>query len=75
MKDQYDQATLELPGLDTIQPNHQENGRRNNGTNRKAMRPQQQLSLLEVFGPTDTTGLPAWVNDDNLDLSGLPKWR
>ncbi len=75
MKDQYDQATLELPGLDTRQSPAQETTRKGANNARKAMRPQEQLSLLEVFGPTDTTGLPAWVNDENLDLSGLPKWR
>lgn len=75
MKDQYDQATLELPGLDTLQPSNADNGRRTNSNKSKAMRPQEQLSLLDVFGPTDTTGLPIWANDENLDLSGLPKWR
>lgn len=75
MKDQYDQATLELPGLDTRQAPNQESSRKSPANSRKAMRPQEQLSLLEVFGPTDNTGLPAWVNDDNLDLTGLPKWR
>ena len=33
---------------------------------------QEQLELLE---PTDTTGLPIWVRDDNLDLTDLPVWK
>jgi hypothetical protein len=33
---------------------------------------QEQMELLE---PTDTTGLPIWQNDPNLDLTGLPVWR
>jgi hypothetical protein len=32
---------------------------------------QEQISLLEE---TDTSGLPVWRRDDNLDLTGLPVW-
>jgi hypothetical protein len=30
---------------------------------------------MELLEPTDTTGLPIWVRDDNLDLTGLPVWK
>lgn len=36
---------------------------------------QEQLDLLAALGPTDISGLPAWVNDENTDLTGLPIWR
>jgi len=75
MKDNKDYATLELPGFaeplveapelrkNTIQPK------------RCKIAKQVQLSLLETLGPTDISGLPAWVNDENTDLTGLPVWR
>jgi hypothetical protein len=75
MKDNKDNATLELPGFGTpafVAPEPRKPpalAQRNKG------KKQQQLNLLEVLGPTDRSGLPAWVHDENTDLTGLPVWR
>ena len=75
MKDYKDNATLELPGF--AEPAFTEpEVRKNSGqTKRNRTTRQEQLDLLEALGPTDLSGLPAWVNDDNTDLTGLPVWR
>lgn len=75
MKDYKDNATMELPGFDEPAFEVQEIRKGNTKPrDRKTMR-QEQLDLLAVLGPTDTTGLPAWVHDENTDLTGLPVWR
>ncbi|MFZ6872928.1 hypothetical protein ACO0LF_12770 [Undibacterium sp. Di27W] len=75
MKDNKDHATLELPGFGApasllpdvrkpVKPAQRQRGKK-----------QEQLELLDTLGPTDRTGLPAWIQDENTDLTGLPVWR
>lgn len=76
MRDKKDNATIDLPGFEpaaplvapavvpAVEPKRAPRPRRT------AMK-QEQLTLLEE---TDTTGLPVWRRDDNLDLTGLPVW-
>ncbi len=72
MRDKKDNATIDLPGFEAaaplepsvVEPKRTPRPRR---TNLK----QEQLTLLEE---TDTSGLPVWRRDDNLDLTGLPVW-
>jgi hypothetical protein len=74
MKDNKDHATLELPGFGEpafLLPET----RKPVPAPRQRGKKQEQLDLLDVLGPTDRTGLPAWVHDDNTDLTGLPVWR
>ncbi len=71
MRDKKDQATLDLPGFDpdvtpTLEPKRVLGSR----SKRPALK-QVQLELLE---PTDSSGLPVWQRDENLDLTGLPNW-
>ena len=75
MKDSKDNSTMELPGFSP--PSVQENSIKKNAVRQKQGKAlkQEQLELLEVFGPTDLSGLPAWVHDENTDLTGLPVWR
>ena len=75
MKDNKDNATLELPGFDTPILQSQEARRAAAQPRRNKMGKQVQLELLQVLGPTDVSGLPAWIKDENTDLSGLPVWR
>lgn len=72
MRDKKDNATIDLPGFEpaaplevsVVEPKRAPRPRR-------APMKQEQLTLLEE---TDTTGLPVWRRDDNLDLTGLPVW-
>ena len=73
MRDKKDNATFDLPGFEPAAPLEagageiQRTTARPRGTSLK----QEQISLLEE---TDTSGLPVWRRDDNLDLTGLPVW-
>ncbi|MBQ5941647.1 MULTISPECIES: hypothetical protein [unclassified Massilia] len=77
MRDKKDNATFDLPGFEPAAPldpalaptlvTEPKRGPRP----RRATLKQEQLQLLEE---TDTTGLPVWRRDDNLDLTGLPVW-
>ncbi|MFC3458612.1 hypothetical protein [Massilia haematophila] len=76
MRDKKDNATIDLPGFEPAAPlvapavaPHPEPKR--TPRPRRAAIKQEQLTLLEE---TDTTGLPVWRRDDNLDLTGLPVW-
>lgn len=75
MKDNKDNATLELPGFAAPALQSQETRRTSTQPRRNKMGKQVQLDLLQVLGPTDVSGLPAWIKDENTDLSGLPVWR
>lgn len=75
MKDYKDHATLELPGFGAPAFLFPETKKPTKPAQRKRGRKQEQLDLLEVLGPTDRSGLPAWVHDENTDLTGLPVWR
>ena len=76
MRDKKDNATFDLPGFEPAAPldpalaPHTE-PKRSGPRPRRATLKQEQLQLLEE---TDTTGLPVWRRDDNLDLTGLPVW-
>jgi len=72
MRDKKDNATIDLPGFEAAAP--LETGvvePKRASRPRRATPKQEQLLLLEE---TDTTGLPVWRRDDNLDLTGLPVW-
>ncbi|HBI70510.1 hypothetical protein QPK31_08680 [Massilia sp. YIM B02769] len=72
MRDKKDNATFDLPGFEAaapLEPSVVEPKRASRP--RRASMKQEQLTLLEE---TDTTGLPVWRRDDNLDLTGLPVW-
>ncbi|MBK1891138.1 hypothetical protein Undi14_13955 [Undibacterium sp. 14-3-2] len=75
MKDYKDNATMELPGFGEpafeVPEVRKGNTKPRQGKNIR----QEQLDLLAALGPTDISGLPAWVNDENTDLTGLPIWR
>jgi len=80
MRDKKDNATIDLPGFEPAAPldsgsveaavDHTVERKRTPRPRRTGMK-QEQISLLEE---TDTTGLPVWRRDDNLDLTGLPVW-
>jgi hypothetical protein len=75
MRDKKDNATIDLPGFEPAAPLEagalaQVDARRAPRPRRTGMK-QEQISLLEE---TDTSGLPVWRRDDNLDLTGLPVW-
>jgi len=76
MRDKKDNATIDLPGFEPAAPLvvpavvHNAEPKRTPRPRRATMK-QEQLTLLEE---TDTTGLPVWRRDDNLDLTGLPVW-
>ena len=78
MRDKKDNATIDLPGFEAAAPLEagaaaqaaQLDSKRAPRPRRTGMK-QEQISLLEE---TDTTGLPVWRRDDNLDLTGLPVW-
>ena len=71
MRDKKDQATLDLPGFSPAVAPTQEPKRAPGGRIKKATLKQVQLELLD---PTDSSGLPVWERNDNLDLTGLPNW-
>jgi hypothetical protein len=75
MRDKKDNATIDLPGFEAAGPVAADvppvEPKRAAPRARKAGFKQEQLLLLEE---TDTTGLPVWRRDDNLDLTGLPVW-
>ena len=75
MKDSKDHSTMELPGFSA--PETPEVNAKKIPARQKQRRTlkQEQLELLESLGPTDLSGLPAWVHDENTDLTGLPIWR
>ena len=72
MRDKKDNATIDLPGFEPAAPLETGNVefRRPVPRSRRTLK-QEQISLLEE---TDTSGLPVWRRDDNLDLTGLPVW-
>jgi hypothetical protein len=72
MRDKKDNATLDLPGFGPAAPMEPEPKHASQPRKRRPAMKQEQMELLE---PTDTTGLPIWQNDPNLDLTGLPVWR
>ena len=79
MRDKKDNATIDLPGFEQAAPLAvsvaaglaQPDSPRRPPRPRRTTLKQEQISLLEE---TDTTGLPVWRRDDNLDLTGLPVW-
>jgi len=78
MRDKKDNATIDLPGFEPAAPldggavaQFVQLDRRTVSRPRRAGMKQEQISLLEE---TDTSGLPVWRRDDNLDLTGLPVW-
>jgi len=80
MRDKKDNATFDLPGFEPAAPLDPAlastlvpvtEPKRSAPRPRRATLKQEQLQLLEE---TDTTGLPVWRRDDNLDLTGLPVW-
>ncbi|MBQ5950166.1 hypothetical protein [Massilia sp. ST3] len=79
MRDKKDNATFDLPGFEPAAPLATvvpalvpvTEPKRTGPRPRRATLKQEQLHLLEE---TDTTGLPVWRRDDNLDLTGLPVW-
>lgn len=72
MRDKKDNATFDLPGFAPAAPLEPEAKRPPLPRIRRATLKQQQMELLE---PTDNSGLPVWVRDENLDLTGLPVWK
>ena len=75
MKDNKDNATMELPGFDVPAQEVTEPRKVAPPQKRGKYLKQEQLDLLSVLGPTDISGLPAWINNENTDLTGLPVWR
>jgi hypothetical protein len=71
MRDKKDNATFDLPGFSPAAPLEPEIKRNSVARSKRSTLKQVQLELLE---PTDNSGLPVWVRDDNLDLTGLPVW-
>jgi hypothetical protein len=71
MRDKKDNATFDLPGFGPAAPMEPEPKRAPGPRPKRSTLKQVQLELLE---PTDTSGLPLWVRDENLDLTGLPVW-
>ena len=77
MRDKKDKATIDLPGFEPaalLEEGAAESRRNESGQRPRPRRTgmkQEQISLLEE---TDTSGLPVWRRDDNLDLTGLPVW-
>ncbi|QJE01476.1 hypothetical protein HH212_16735 [Massilia forsythiae] len=82
MRDKKDNATFDLPGLETPARDegvavadtdaHTDAPKRATPRPRRVALKQEQLQLLEE---TDTSGLPVWKRDPNLDLTGLPIWQ
>ena len=71
MRDKKDNATFDLPGFGMPAALAQETHYRTGKRIRKTALKQVQLELLD---PTDNSGLPVWIRDDNTDLTGLPVW-
>jgi hypothetical protein len=77
MRDKKDKATIDLPGFEPAAPPEDGAAESRRTESQPRSRPrrtgmkQEQISLLEE---TDTSGLPVWRRDDNLDLTGLPVW-
>lgn len=71
MRDKKDQATLDLPGFAAAVAPTQEPKR---GPGTRIKKPALKQVQLELLDPTDSSGLPVWQRDDNLDLTGLPNW-
>ena len=73
MRDKKDNATFDLPGFEPAAPHPAVAivEAKRVSRPRRLTQKQEQLQLLEE---TDTTGLPVWRRDDNLDLTGLPVW-
>lgn len=75
MRDKKDNATIDLPGFEPAAPPVPAVEPKRTGSRpRRVSLKQEQLNLLGSLEETDTTGLPAWRRDDNLDLTGLPVW-
>ncbi|MYM74243.1 hypothetical protein GTP55_22900 [Duganella sp. FT109W] len=72
MRDKKDNATFDLPGFAPAAPLEPEAKRPPPPRGKRSALKQEQLELLE---PTDNSGLPIWVRDENLDLTGLPVWK
>ena len=79
MRDKKDNATFDLPGLEpaapadaVVFPPVAAEPKRGGPRPRRIVLKQEQMLLLE---DTDTTGLPVWTRDPNLDLTGLPIWQ
>jgi hypothetical protein len=71
MRDKKDNATFDLPGFGPAAPLEPEAKRPPPPRGKRFALKQEQLELLEA---TDNSGLPVWVRDENLDLTGLPVW-
>ena len=71
MRDKKDNATFDLPGFGLPAVRAQETQYRTGKRIRKTALKQVQLELLD---PTDNSGLPVWIRDENTDLTGLPVW-
>jgi hypothetical protein len=71
MRDKKDNATFDLPGFGPAAPLEPEAKRPPPPRTKRSALKQEQMELLE---PTDNSGLPVWVRDENLDLTGLPVW-
>jgi hypothetical protein len=71
MRDKKDNATFDLPGFGPAAPLEPEAKRPPPPRPKRSALKQEQMELLE---PTDNSGLPVWVRDENLDLTGLPVW-
>lgn len=75
MRDKKDNATIDLPGFEPAAPlDPVVEPKRAVPRERRLSPRQEQLNLLGELEETDTSGLPAWRRDDNLDLTGLPVW-
>ena len=75
MRDKKDNATIDLPGFEPVDlPAPVVELQRATPRLRHVSLMQEQLDLLGLLEETDTSGLPAWRRDDNLDLTGLPVW-
>jgi hypothetical protein len=72
MRDKKDNATFDLPGFTPAAPLEPEAKRPPPPRTKRSSLKQEQMELLE---PTDNSGLPLWVRDENLDLTGLPVWK
>jgi len=76
MRDKKDNATIDLPGFEpalaveavVTEPKPAV------PRARRAMLKQEQMPLLDLE-ETDTSGLPVWKSDPDLDLTGLPVWK
>ena len=75
MRDKKDNATIDFPGFEPVDPPAPVvEPQRPTPRPRRVSLKQEQLDLLGLLEETDTSGLPVWHRDDNLDLTGLPVW-